>query len=423
MSTADAPSLATQLRDVKAAAATICSFDEDALRRALIEAACNKMSDVAQSTANSIGRQITQVRSHAQSFSQVLDRMTHVQSSMGAIDQLVDSMVRETSHNSDELQAVKLKMSALEERFASIHKLILTVNDIADQTKLLALNATIEAARAGEAGRGFAVVASEVKELSSTTKTANQEIRESLQMIGDSITDLSESIGRSQQSMQQSLETVTSTRDNAANVQRETQQFCDTLQGFQSVEESSLDVENQVEELNTIGRTFHCLLETMRRQMGECTGMDPLDRLGPLVAQSTFSAPERFTQSEPEYVLDETDILISATDPRGVITFANDCFYRIAEYTAGELVGEPHNIIRHPDMPKAAFADLWAVIQSGHLWQGYVLNVSKHGRKYWVKANVFPCFEGDDIVGYISIRTKPSRERIEQATQAYRLVP
>jgi len=80
-------------------------------------------------------------------------------------------------------------------------------------------------------------------------------------------------------------------------------------------------------------------------------------------------------------------------------------------------------VIRHPDMPKTAFADLWAVIQAGKTWQGYVKNRSQHGRGYWVKANVFPCFENGKIVGYISIRTKPNRARINQAIEAYRRVP
>jgi hypothetical protein len=80
-------------------------------------------------------------------------------------------------------------------------------------------------------------------------------------------------------------------------------------------------------------------------------------------------------------------------------------------------------VIRHPDMPRSAFADLWAVIKSGKLWQGYVANRSKTGRIYWVKANVFPCYERGQIVGYISIRTKPDPTAVRKAIEAYRLVP
>lgn len=123
-------------------------------------------------------------------------------------------------------------------------------------------------------------------------------------------------------------------------------------------------------------------------------------------------------------MLRRDDILISATDTRGRITFANNCFYRIAEYNAGELVGQPHNTIRHPDKPKAAFVDLWAVIKAGKmLAQGYVVNRSKSGRRYWVRASVFPCFEKGRIIGYISIRTKPEPDMIEKAIEPYRMVP
>jgi len=165
------------------------------------------------------------------------------------------------------------------------------------------------------------------------------------------------------------------------------------------------------------------LLELMAMQGVVCESMNPLERLLPLVEASSFRAPDRFTRPEQEYVMREDDILISATDTRGVITFANNCFYRVAEYEPGELVGQPHNVIRHPDMPRAAFADLWNTINSGKLWQGYVANRTKSGGVYWVKANVFPCYERGQIVGYLSIRTKPEAEFVRKAKDAYRLVP
>ena len=74
-------------------------------------------------------------------------------------------------------------------------------------------------------------------------------------------------------------------------------------------------------------------------------------------------------------------------------------------------------------MPKTAFAELWAVIKAGEMWQGYVANRAKSGRRYWVKASVFPCFEKGRIIGYISIRTKPESDMIEKAIEAYRMVP
>ena len=135
-----------------------------------------------------------------------------------------------------------------------------------------------------------------------------------------------------------------------------------------------------------------------------------------------FVDKNRFTAKEQEYTLTDKDILISSTDTRGVITFANQKFYEIAQYPMGALMGKPHNIIRHPDMPKTAFADLWNVIKSGKLWQGYVCNIGYHGRIYWVKATAFPCYSNGQIVGYLSVREKAEPEMIEKAKAAYRLV-
>lgn len=428
MSTLAPASPATELRNVKAQAAnTIQDFDEEALRLALIEAAGTKLSFVADASARSIDQQLQAIHDNSRGFADSLQRMQIVRENVTKIDSSVDTLARKATESSEELQVVNEKMHALEIHFASIDQLVRTVNEIADQTKLLALNATIEAARAGEAGRGFAVVAHEVKELSTTTKQANQEIKDSLVRIGEAIQDLSQCVERSLNSMEQSIAAVQTTRDNASSIGEETELFCQrleaSLRNFEQVEQSSSRVDNETQEVKTIGRTFSYLLEMMREKNVFRRGIDPLERLAPLVENSTFNAPKRFTSTEPEYVLKTDDILISATDTRGFITFANNCFCEIAGYTPQELVGKPHNIIRHPDMPKAAFADLWATIQTGKLWQGYVVNRARNGQKYWVKANVFPCFEHGKIVGYISIRTKPDRNSIETAMKAYRLVP
>ncbi|MBP7843216.1 MAG: PAS domain-containing protein [Proteobacteria bacterium] len=188
------------------------------------------------------------------------------------------------------------------------------------------------------------------------------------------------------------------------------------------MDENSYVLENDISELSTISKTFSYLVEIIKSQGLLNESLDPLQRLGPVVETSAFKALERFTKVEEEYELTEEDILISATDTKGVITFANSVFYRIAQYENGTLMGKPHNIIRHPDMPKTAFVDLWNLIKAGKLWQGYVLNRGKLGRVYWVKATVFPCFEKGQCVGYLSIRSKPSRQAIETAKKAYRLV-
>jgi aerotaxis receptor len=316
-------------------------------------------------------------------------------------------------------------MITLEKQFLFVNDLLKTINAISDQTNLLALNATIEAARAGEFGKGFAVVAGEVKELSKTTKNANTQIQDKLTEISNSIKLLSSELSKTLGSMGQSLEVVQSTKSYVERVNSHTREFNtkinQSLISFKELDETSKQVSNQMTELVTIGDTVTYLVELIKRQDSHA-GLNPLERLLPIVETSQFYAKERFSKTQPEYVLTDKDILISSTDLKGTITFANDCFYKVAEYEPGTLVNVPHNAIRHPDMPKTAFADLWNVIKSGKLWQGYVCNIGKHGRIYWVKATVFPCYKNGNIIGYLSIREKPEPGIIEKAKEAYRRV-
>jgi len=114
-----------------------------------------------------------------------------------------------------------------------------------------------------------------------------------------------------------------------------------------------------------------------------------------------------------ETILDDYAFLVSETDAKGVITFANDIFCKIAEYELEELIGEPHNIVRHQDMPKVAFKGLWDTVQKGEIWTGYVKNKTKSGGYYWVFATVYPFETCDGSKGYLSCRRKASREEIE----------
>ncbi|MCS6970202.1 MAG: methyl-accepting chemotaxis protein [Planctomycetes bacterium] len=120
-----------------------------------------------------------------------------------------------------------------------------------------------------------------------------------------------------------------------------------------------------------------------------------------------------------EVELRDDDMLVSRTDPRGVIIFANDAFVRVSGFSREELLGSPHNIVRHPDMPAAAFADLWATIQAGRTWVGMVKNRCKNGDHYWVRATVSPQYAEGRLLGYISIRSKPSREEVAAAEALY----
>ncbi|MFC7335094.1 methyl-accepting chemotaxis protein [Rhodocista pekingensis] len=120
-----------------------------------------------------------------------------------------------------------------------------------------------------------------------------------------------------------------------------------------------------------------------------------------------------------EVMLGDGDLLVSRTDTAGRITFANDAFVRISGFSEKELLGAPHNLVRHPHMPKEAFADLWATVKAGQPWEGLVKNRCKNGDHYWVRANVTPVVEGGEVKGYISIRTRPARADVEAAERLY----
>jgi len=113
-------------------------------------------------------------------------------------------------------------------------------------------------------------------------------------------------------------------------------------------------------------------------------------------------------------------VIISETDLSGIITYANRKFCEISGYSVDELVGKPHNIIRHPDMPKVAFAQMWQTIKNGETWHGLVKNLRKDGRYYWVETEVAPIVnDKGERTGYIAARKVTSRENIEEAEEKY----
>ncbi|KAB7887286.1 PAS domain-containing protein [Poseidonibacter ostreae] len=120
-----------------------------------------------------------------------------------------------------------------------------------------------------------------------------------------------------------------------------------------------------------------------------------------------------------ETVLKENAFLVSETDSKGIIKFANEEFCEVSGYGLEELINQPHNMVRHKDMPKAAFEDLWKTVKSGNVWQGYVKNVTKQGGFYWVFATVYPYKDANKNDCYISCRRKPSREDIQKAEELY----
>lgn len=123
-----------------------------------------------------------------------------------------------------------------------------------------------------------------------------------------------------------------------------------------------------------------------------------------------------------EYVLKDTETVVSKTDLKGNITYVNQDFINISGFSEEELLGAPQNIVRHPDMPREAFEDFWRTIKAGKAWTGLVKNRCKNGDHYWVEANAAPMLENGQVVGYTSIRIKPSREQVAAAEKAYEAI-
>ncbi len=112
--------------------------------------------------------------------------------------------------------------------------------------------------------------------------------------------------------------------------------------------------------------------------------------------------------------------IVSQTDLHGTITSVNNTFVRISGYSREELIGQPHSLLRHPDVPKAAFKDLWETIQAGKPWTQFVKNRCKNGDHYWVEANVSPVLKNGEVVGYLSVRRRISDEQKQAAEAAYK---
>lgn len=124
---------------------------------------------------------------------------------------------------------------------------------------------------------------------------------------------------------------------------------------------------------------------------------------------------------DTEVKLNEGDFIVSKTDEKGIITYCNEIFMQMSGYSEKELLGKNHNLIRHPDMPRAAFKLCWDLIQGGEEFFGFVKNLRKDGSYYWVFANITPDYnDKGKIVGYTSVRRKPSQAAIDAVTPIYK---
>lgn len=124
-----------------------------------------------------------------------------------------------------------------------------------------------------------------------------------------------------------------------------------------------------------------------------------------------------YTEIETPYP--DGKLIVSTTDKAGIITHVNQAFIEMSGYREDELLNMPHSILRHPDMPSVAFKDLWDTVNRGAKWQGFVKNLRKDGGYYWVKATVIPNIRNGQVVGYTSVRRKPSRSKVQDCILLY----
>ncbi|MDR3410584.1 MAG: PAS domain-containing methyl-accepting chemotaxis protein [Formivibrio sp.] len=123
--------------------------------------------------------------------------------------------------------------------------------------------------------------------------------------------------------------------------------------------------------------------------------------------------------TQREILVPQNTYLVSQTDMKGVITDANEAFVAMSGFTRAELIGSNHHLVRHPDMPAAAFGDLWASVKAGMPWRGTVKNRAKTGDHYWVDAQIVPIFKNGEVTGYMSVRRAPTRQQVAEAETLY----
>ena len=124
--------------------------------------------------------------------------------------------------------------------------------------------------------------------------------------------------------------------------------------------------------------------------------------------------------SQREFDFADDATLMSTTDTSSHVTYANAAFIAVSGYERDEIIGQPHNLVRHPDMPPEAFADMWATLKGGESWSALVKNRRKNGDHYWVRANATPVRRNGQVLGYMSVRTKPTRSEVAAAEDLYR---
>lgn len=132
------------------------------------------------------------------------------------------------------------------------------------------------------------------------------------------------------------------------------------------------------------------------------------------------AAARKVLVTDEEVPYPDGKLIVSSTDTRGLINHCNQSFIDMSGHSRESLIGAEHSILRHPDMPTLAFKGLWDDVQAGKIWHGYVKNLRGDGKFYWVYATVIPNVRDGQVVGYTSVRRKPSRTKIRESIELYK---
>ena len=128
---------------------------------------------------------------------------------------------------------------------------------------------------------------------------------------------------------------------------------------------------------------------------------------------------KKITPTSEELRMEEKDFIVSKTDAKGKITYCNEIFIRFSGYEEEELIDQPHNMIRHPDMPRAVYRFMWETLQNKQEFFGIVKNLCKSGAYYWTFANVTSSYDDGQLIGYYSVRRQPSRQIVDLLSPVY----
>lgn len=155
--------------------------------------------------------------------------------------------------------------------------------------------------------------------------------------------------------------------------------------------------------------------------MDDMRHMDIVGDYREVVMQYFDGSSRRVFVTNNETPMPNGRLIVSRTDPDGIITHVNDSFVDMSGFNRDELIGQPHYILRHPDMPAIAFKGLWqTLLEEGNKWHGYVKNLRKDGGFYWVYATVIANVRNNQVVGFTSVRRRPSRRKVEEAEALYK---